>query len=349
MKPAVSALIERLVGVGFASRCFLDSEDRQHGYRVQQDRSILRGDPATRSARILGRDLDVLVVRRYERFGKNVRQLVNAVAFARRHRIRRVLIPRVDFLELREPVVRGIRFEVHDEEPGRWPRLPGLNALEGNFYFPSDLGMNIAPAVQYAAAHELVIPNLRTALRIPGTDAEKPGWITLHLRSGDVFDERPDPYYGQPPLAFYQKVISVTRARGVVVVHEDRRNPVIAPLLAYCEHRRVPVRLESSSDFQQDLAVLLRARTLVCARGSLALAALLLSRAVERLFSFEMMTLHRAALALGVGSGLMVDMKGQYRDEVLTTWENTAPQRRLMLEYPARHLAWYRRPQPSRP
>jgi hypothetical protein len=58
-----------------------------------------------------------------------------------------------------------------------------------------------------------------------------------------------------------------------------------------------------------------------------------------------MMNLHRAALALGIGSGLMIDVKGKYRDEVLGDhWANTAPQRRLMLEYPANEIAWYRRP-----
>lgn len=157
--------------------------------------------------------------------------------------------------------------------------------------------------------------------------------LLIYIRSGDVFnDSTPHPVYGQPPLAFYQKVMQLRRWHTVRVVHQDRSNPVIEPLLAWlpdhCQHV-IPV----SGDLEDDLNVLLRTRHLVSGRGTFCGSVSCLSRRLRRVYSFD-----RPFNSWGnrkVKAVTFVDSKGEYRRKILQgNWTNSRDQRQLMIDYP---------------
>jgi hypothetical protein len=118
-------------------------------------------------------------------------------------------------------------------------------------------------------------------------------WV-IHLRSGDVFCGVGHRLYGQPLLAFYCVVLRLAPWRRVIVVCADNANPVIDSLLAEAAHA-VPSVVWELATLEQDLDRLLRARSLVCSRGTFLPAVLALSANVKRIFCFEGLWCREAA------------------------------------------------------
>lgn len=157
--------------------------------------------------------------------------------------------------------------------------------------------------------------------------------LTIHLRSGDVFrDQPPHPSYGQPPLAFYQRVIVSRPWRRVSLVFEDQLNPVIPALLDWLpRHCEEVVTLNGS--LESDLTQLLRARNLVSGRGTFCCAVAALSRRLRHVFSFD-----EPFPAWGnrrITNHILVDRQGLYAGSVCRgNWSHSPEQRQLMLNYP---------------
>lgn len=182
--------------------------------------------------------------------------------------------------------------------------------------------------------------NLHLAL-IP--DAAEPplpkDHMVVHLRGGDVFGPRKPAAYGQPPLGYYELLLDAQTWSGVSIVHEDLLNPVLEPLKAACAKRGIPV-FEQSGSVQEDIAFLLRGKTLVAGRGTFMPAIAGLSRHATQLYFFE----DKFSLFPPV-SGLtltrVLDKEGDYVAQALSkNWANTEAQRELMVTYPATHLSF---------
>jgi hypothetical protein len=180
--------------------------------------------------------------------------------------------------------------------------------------------------------------NLHTALIPHATKPALPSdHMVIHLRGGDVFGPRKPAAYGQPPLGYYELLLDSRSWSAVTIVHEDLRNPVLAPLLEGCRQRGLPV-FEQSGSVQEDIAFLLRAQTLVAGRGTFVPAIAGLSRHAKEVFYFEdKFTLFPPVPGLRLTR--VVDGKGDYVRQALSkNWANTQEQRDLMVTYPATNL-----------
>ena len=176
-------------------------------------------------------------------------------------------------------------------------------------------------------------------VRKPTGVALPPSHLVIHLRGGDVFGPRKPASYGQPPLAFYETLLKHEAWTGVTVVHQDDKNPVLAPLLGACESRGIQVTTYSG-EIQDDINQLLRASTLVAGRGTFMSAIVGLSRTVQRVFYFhDKFALHPPVA--GVDIIRISDEQGAYvRDVLSNNWENSDYQRDLMLTYPESNLGF---------
>jgi hypothetical protein len=160
----------------------------------------------------------------------------------------------------------------------------------------------------------------------------------IHFRSGDAFGATPHGNLGQPPFSYYEKLVSKENPARVVLVYEDRANPVIAEVERHLDARGIPWAVQSSS-FEDDLTVLLGARSLVTAHGTLAEALLLLSPHLTRWIHFgkphEPFFRRR-----GVDSVVsIVDSTGEYSEQILNgNWTNSQAQRSLMISFPGEKL-----------
>jgi hypothetical protein len=161
--------------------------------------------------------------------------------------------------------------------------------------------------------------------------------LVIHLRGGDVFGPRKPSSYGQPPLAFYQRILDNERWSAVTIVHQDDKNPVLRPFLETCKARKVPVTTHSGT-VGEDVAELLRASTLVAGRGTFMPAVVGLSRNVKRVFYFHDKFSINPPIP-GVETIRISDVEGTYvRDVLSNNWDNSDYQRNLMLTYPQSNL-----------
>ncbi len=143
---------------------------------------------------------------------------------------------------------------------------------------------------------------------------------------------------GQPSFSFYEKVLVTENPARVVLVYEDRASSVIAEVEGRLDALGIPYAVKSSS-FEEDLAVLLGARSLVTAQGTLAEALLLLSPHLTRWIHFgkPQKPFFRSR---GVDSVVsIVDRSGEYSDQILKgNWTNSDAQRSLMMSFPGEKL-----------
>lgn len=75
--------------------------------------------------------------------------------------------------------------------------------------------------------------------------------LYIYIRGGDIFRRlnKSHPYYSQPPLCFYSKILVEFNFRKVVIISEDTGNPVIPILLkenSYIKFNKNSIKLDIS-------------------------------------------------------------------------------------------------------
>ena len=187
-------------------------------------------------------------------------------------------------------------------------------------------------------ASDLAWEIANTVLATPNSTISLPKeTLVIHLRGGDVFGTRGVLNYGQPPLAYYQSVLAHRAWSQVIIVHQDERNPVLEPLLAWCYSSGVSAETFSQS-LDEDIQLLLRAQNLVAGRGTFIPAIAGLSRNLTNLYCFvDKCTI--SPPRSGVTLWKVDDFDGTYKTELLSSnWVNSAAQKDLMLDYPVTKL-----------
>lgn len=147
--------------------------------------------------------------------------------------------------------------------------------------------------------------------------------LCIHIRSGDIFDERPHPLYLQPPLIYYKKIIQQTGAKNILIVTEkDRRNPCINGLLKL---DNVNVEIQSK-DFKTDVETLLGCENLVVGAGSFGKAIFRLSTNLKNIYFSDLYKFDYSGDDINLN---IIYLPGYSH----RNWKNTPEQRKKMLEY----------------
>ena len=271
---------------------------------------------------------DVLVVAQHGRFGNMVRQLSLAIAVAERLGIREVLVKSLPQFPLGTWALDNGVALTHDP----WLRTrmiarPRL-VLGGDFFVKPRL-----PIAVEGVDFDVIGRSLFEAMGTNALEPLDPSTLVIHFRSGDAFASTPHENLGQPPFAFYEKLLAHEGPARVILVYEDTANPVIEALHTYLDERGIPFSVQSSG-FDDDLTILLSATTLVTAQGTLAEALLVLSPHVKRWIHFgsPRKTFFRGRRLDSVVS--IVDESREYSDQVLAgKWKNSELQRTLMMTF----------------
>ncbi len=273
---------------------------------------------------------DLLVVARHGRFGNNIRQILYSLAVAERLGVREVVAKSIPEFPHGSWEVGPNLTLTHDPvlRPRRVTRPRTI--LAGDFFVVSRLPTPIDDVDYTVLADGLArASGLRQGAPLP-VDT-----LVIHIRSGDVFGERPHHSLGQPPLSFYEKVLEHSRPQNVVLVYENSLNPVIPKLQARLDSLSIAYSIHSG-DLRSDLQLLLSARQLVTGKGTFGQALLVLSPHIERWYHFgegkERFPTSRRRSVVAI-----TDRDGDYVS-VLGHWENSPNQRELMLSYPASNL-----------
>ena len=179
---------------------------------------------------------------------------------------------------------------------------------------------------------------VRKDFEIEGPRTYPENVLVIHIRGGDIFAENPNKDYGQPPFAFYKRVISESiEVKRVVVVSEDNLNPCVEKILEHCTmlglactHRGH--RLSSA------ISEISRAKRIVTSNGTFVAAICFLYPMKRTVYSFE----NSSSELFGADSTRLVvrDKSGSYAKSVLQrNWANSAGQRSLMLTYAEENLS----------
>lgn len=265
------------------------------------------------------------------RFGNAVREVVSALSIAKTLGIGHVFLAGDNVFSAQSEVPSpGIHSTLVgpqlwvDSTPARSQRFSGLVSWSRNDYLLEHEARN----QEWDALRGVLSLSPRVA---------RPDTITVHLRGGDVFGARDVRNYGQPPVAFYQKVFDHAQPKTVHIVFQDRLNPVLDELVKLCEKRSITCTTQSHS-LKEDIESLAAAHTLVAGRGTFAPAIVGLSPHIKKVYFFE----DKFAVQPrhdGVELYRVFDAKGDYRKKNLSgNWENRPDQLALMTSYPASNL-----------
>ncbi len=266
-------------------------------------------------------------------FGNSVVQYANAIEFIIENNLKYLKVATGGLVDLPFPVERnGIKFLPATT------RLPDEGAFLRGYFF------HITPSSRrtVASRHDLIHNSVR--MLYPSIRGESPRStsqeVSIHIRSGDIFSNWVHPDYVQPPLSFYELVISrLMENFGVTHIHlvfEDRRNPVVDALENLLKSRGIPYRCQSGS-LEDDISSLLNAKHMVYGSGTFGPAVCHFSDEIDTIHHFLPEGGHAFENTDNITRTFEVsDASGGYIR--VGEWRNTPEQRRLMLEYPVDRL-----------
>lgn len=269
-----------------------------------------------------------LVVVRMGRFGNAYQQVFNAIRLSHFVGIRHIVMEPVEWLRLPLVLPSGLTIEsTHrlDSPVSPTPRA----VLWGRFFWRQEFaGVKSLPAV------EPDISELWKSLTVDVGPSFGDDHLVIHLRGGDVFSPKKVPgSYGQPPLAFYESILSLKTWHRVTIVHEDQSNPVLGGLSRVLSERGIEMT-RTSGKLVDDVAVLLSAQHFVLSSGTFGRAIVDLSPHVKSAYVFDRSILPPVGNPR-VNLFAVRDRCGEYVRQVMSNnWAHTDAQIQLMVQYP---------------
>ena len=82
--------------------------------------------------------------------------------------------------------------------------------------------------------------------------------LFIHIRSGDIFFSIIHSPYAQPPLCFYNDILTNFKFRNIYLISQDSRNPLIQKLL-----KLFPIISYSQKSLKEDISLLINAYNIV--------------------------------------------------------------------------------------
>jgi hypothetical protein len=270
------------------------------------------------------------------RFGNSIAQVLNALEIAHKLESPAVFYYRFDAIR-NESVNLGNGVSLERVKPFRWARrtVPKImwrtSAMTPSILFcqPCDERFNKArAALREATGVQELLPSPHQ------TDRE----LTIHVRGGDVFSEGPEEMYGQPPWAFYLRVLESQRWDRVVVVSEDDRNPVLAYITQWCLQNDIK-SVNAGGSLSSAVEAISRGRNLVSATGTFLPAIAYLSGGERVLFQFHVEPSPFVCSKITTVK-VVKDRSEQYVKAVMShNWDNAESQKALMVSYPLENLS----------
>jgi hypothetical protein len=260
-------------------------------------------------------------------FGNSIQQISNAIALGESLGIDHLHLPGYWYIRRgRRQSASGIQLRNKKKINLRREQL----ALCGRFFYQTTLNPLYTAQPNPCKA----MGKIADLLKLPETDFRPTDEdLVIHLRSGDIFSTNsPHPKYGQPPLAYYLKILHSRPWRSVHLIFQDEGNPVIAVLREIVNSLGIVLHC-STGNLKDDLAVLLAARTIACGTGTFISGVAAISQQLKTVYCFGKQ--FNAWGNTKISTIRLADSRGDYVSQVMSrNWVNSLQQRELMLSYP---------------
>lgn len=267
-----------------------------------------------------------LIERWYGRLGNNIIQIINAITYAKLMQLDYVYlgIPH-SYLSSRVINVSGtsntfsIKTSVCNHKHtyfyiGDIPVL--LNSLSRRDTSYEIFHVYIKPTYIHSNIHCQAQPDSESTLYI-------------HIRSGDIFSKaKPHKLYVQPPLSYYDHIITLQKPAHIILVSEDRLNPCINALLT--KYAGMITHVCNPEVPENDIAVLCRAKSIVFGMGTFSLPIMCMSGNLAKVWFPKYDNDIQGHIGLPHLETTYISLPGYMNPG---DWQNTPEQRTLMLEY----------------
>ena len=135
--------------------------------------------------------------------------------------------------------------------------------------------------------------------------------LVIHIRSGDIFSSNPHQNYVPPPLSYYIKQIDKFKYKNIIIICEDKKNPVVNKLLELYKNA-----IYNKNSLEQDIKLILGATNIISSVGTFVSYLLLMSNNIKyhygEIFNNK-------------------ELKDYYK--IMKPWKNTNKQRDYILTY----------------
>ena len=157
---------------------------------------------------------------------------------------------------------------------------------------------------------------LRRAFKIKNIEKLDEGCLVVHIRSGDTFDRNPHPKYIPPPLHYYVNEINKYKYKKIIIVCEDKKNPVVNKLLELYKNS-----VHNINSLEEDIRIILGATNVIGSVGSFITNLLYISNYIKK-------------------CSRMCHSLEEYNDyyKIMRPWKNKKKQREYILSYKNDHL-----------
>lgn len=153
--------------------------------------------------------------------------------------------------------------------------------------------------------------------------------IIIHVRSGDIFNNKPHPSYIMPPLSYYTNILDNNNFNKIFLIAEDTKNPVIKKLVEL-----YPNIIFKINNLYNDIELILSSKNIIESFGSFTKTLLLLSDNVKNIYkpSYQYSFLYNSEKYKNNIIKIYNIELSDYRNKI-NNWKNTLEQREIMLTY----------------
>lgn len=236
----------------------------------------------------------------YGRLGNNIIQLSNIIdiALAYKHNIK-INVKKLEFFDLLE--IEKLFKKYYN---------PAIIKDKNNFFYRDKLPF---PNETYNKNIEVRNKILQKAFLINNINKLSENDLVIHIRSGDIFSERPHHKYVPPPLAYYTKQIGKYEYEKIYIICEDTINPVVNELLKLYKNA-----IWKKNTLEQDIRIILGATNIIFSVGTFIPSLMLLSNNNKYLYG-------------ECSASDNKELKEYYK--IMSPWRNTKEQRDYILTY----------------
>ena len=116
--------------------------------------------------------------------------------------------------------------------------------------------------------------------------------LFIHIRSGDIFYSIIHSPYAQPPLCFYNDILTNFKFRSIYLISQDSRNPLIKKLL-----KLFPIISYSQKSIKEDISLLINAYNIVNSVSSFVNSIIQLNYNLQYLWEYNIYHMHEKIYA----------------------------------------------------
>jgi hypothetical protein len=257
--------------------------------------------------------MDIKINSWIERLGNNIIQMRNIIQIALYYKlnIRYIIFPKHPYFNTERIVINK---SIH--------RINRVFTDKNNFYYQNEIKFIDKGLFNYNK--DITLNILKSIFKISNVVKLKDDEVLIHIRSGDIFDNKPHQEYVMPPLSYYTNILNNNNFSKIYLIAEDRKNPVINKLLELYSN----ISFEMGN-LNKDIRLLLGSSNVIVSFGTFTSTLLTLSDNIKNIYKPS----YQCAFMISRNQVNIFDYDLEEYKIKLTPWQNTKEQREIMMNY----------------